>query len=902
MAENSFSRGFRGDNSDGRRDDRGFDRRGERNFEGRGQRRDDRGFDRRDNRRDDRGFDRRGERNFEGRGHRRDDRGFGRRDDRGFQGRGDRNFEGRGQRRDDRGFDRRDNRRDDRGFGRRDDRGFQGRGDRNFEGRGQRRDDRGFDRRDNRRDDRGFGRRDDRGFGRRDDRGFQGRGDRNFEGRGQRRDDRGFDRRDDRGFQGRGDKKFDSRSDRRFTTENSTREERQGYAAEHSRHLNEQFDAEFAEVNNNIDGLFIPAGVEATELDKHVLAGLATLGERSQEEVAKLLVMAGQLIDIDPELGYKYAQAAVKRAGRVDAVREAAALTAYATERYQEALREVRAVRRMRGDFSLRAVEADCERALGKPEKALELIEDTPMDQVSLEEQIELVIVAAGARADLEEHETALVLVENALDKIGSKADESVIARLLHAKVEHLRSLGRNLEADELELTIPEADDAEIIDFLELADADIDDVRSDLKGSEEAPASRYDTLILDLDGVCYTGAAPIEHAAEGVNQALETGIIQVYVTNNSSRTPQAVAEHLSSLGFPVDEHNVYTSAMDAIAIMEEQLEPGSKVFVIGGEGLRNAVKDAGYELVESADDQPVAVVQGFDRSVDWAMLSEGALAINAGAKHFATNMDGSLPIERGFALGNGALVRAVRYCTGVKPEVAGKPLVGIYQRAIQLVNGERALAVGDRLETDIAGALNAGVPVMHVLTGVHSAKDIVLADRGLRPQLLHLDMRGLNEPHPRPRHHRDGTWTCGLSQVAKVIAGKLTLDGVALEEATTVTLDSYRALVAAAWEQAAKGPKVFCPELTVVENDDPAGIVEAPEVTEIVEETEEVNPAETLTEEQTIAQEIEAEINASAEFDFDESQISDEVVEFLPGEEDLEALLAETVHLEDEEN
>ncbi|EEH64181.1 putative HAD hydrolase, TIGR01457 family, partial [Gleimia coleocanis DSM 15436] len=674
-----------------------------------------------------------------------------------------------------------------------------------------------------------------------------------------------FERRDDRGG-----RKFDRRDDRPRVDFN--KDERRAFSAERANHLNEQFDAEFAAPNTStIDGLFMPEGVEATELDTHVLKALETLGARGQEEVAKLLVMAGQLIDIDPELGYKYAQAAVKRAGRIDIVREAAALTAYATERYQEALREVRAVRRMRGDFALRAVEADCERALGKPEKALELVEDTPMDQVSLEEQVELVIVAAGARADLEEHETALLLVENALEKIGTKAEEHVISRLLLAQVTHLRSLGRNLEADEIEASIPEEDDAEIIDFLELADADIDDVRSDLKGSEEAPATRYDTLILDLDGVCYKGKEPIAHAAEGVTKATETGIVQVYVTNNSSRSPQAVAEQLSSLGFPADEHNVYTSAMDAMAIMGETIEAGSKVFVIGGEGLRKAVVEAGYELVDSADERPAAVVQGFDRSVDWAMLSEGALAINAGAKHFATNMDGSLPIERGFALGNGALVRAVRYSTGVKPEVAGKPLAGIYHRAIHLVNGERALAVGDRLETDIAGALNAGVPVMHVLTGVHSAKDLILADRGLRPQLVHLDMRGLNEPHPRPRHHRDGTWTCGVGQVAKVVNGKLTLDGVALVEDTTITLDSYRALIAAAWEQAAKGPKVFCPELTVVENDDPAGIVKTPEVVETEVETVAVEATE-----------------------------ADAVVDFLPGEEDLEALLAETAHLEDE--
>ncbi|MDO5719942.1 MAG: HAD hydrolase-like protein, partial [Actinomycetaceae bacterium] len=667
----------------------------------------------------------------------------------------------------------------------------------------------------------------------------------------------------------------------------------------------EQFDREFDEPTNTIDGLVIPEGLEATELDAEAYQALATLGEKNQEAVAKLLVMAGQLIDLDPELAYSYAQVAVKRAGRVDLVREAAALTAYATDRYAEALREVRAVRRMRDDFSLRAVEADCERGLGKPEKALEIVADTDMSTLDLDEQVELVLVSAGARADLKEHETALILLDDALTKMGDDADSQLVRRLMLAKADQLRALERSEEADQVEAMMPAAaEDNDILDIRMLAESDVTDRRSDLKGSVEALSARYDTLVLDLDGVCYMGKDPIDHAAPEVSTAVETGMKHVFVTNNSSRTPEAIAAQLTELGFPAEPNEIMTSGMDAMGLMQDELDEGAKVFVIGGDGLRKAVESAGFILVHSADDKPDAVVQGFDRSVDWEMLSEGALAINAGARFFATNLDASLPVERGFALGNGALVRAVRYATSKKPLAAGKPLPGIFQRGIQLVGGDRAVAIGDRLETDIAGALSASVPSMHVLTGVHDAKAVILSDRGLRPQFVHLDMRGLNEPHPRPQHHQDGTWTCGLSQVAKVENGLLTLDGVALEDDVTVTLDSYRALIAAAWDHATESPKVKCPTITVVDNDDPAGIVSAPDV------PQSQDSEETSTPDDSSESDAEAQARADLAADAKESDISeadladinvDEIPEFLPGEEELEALMEETAHMEDPE-
>ena len=196
--------------------------------------------------------------------------------------------------------------------------------------------------------------------------------------------------------------------------------------------------------------------------------------------------------------------------------------------------------------------------------------------------------------------------------------------------------------------------------------------------------------------------------------------------------------------------------------------------------------------------------------------------------------------------------------------------------------------MGDRLETDIAGAVSAGYPALHVLTGVHQAADVIRARKGQRPTYLALDMRGLNEAHPHPKHHKDNTWTCGYSQVASVTKwGTLRLDGIELTEPTTVTLDSYRALAAAAWAVESDEP-VRCPELTVVPNDDPAGIVTPPEPQDEPEDEAE-NPE--------VSDAIDAEL---AEDTRPDSEVEEEALStdnpipaFLPDEEELEALLRE---------
>lgn len=156
--------------------------------------------------------------------------------------------------------------------------------------------------------------------------------------------------------------------------------------------------------------------------------------------------MAGVLLENDPERAYEHAQAAVRRAGRVDVVREAAALTAYATGRFAEALRELRTVRRLSGVDSHRALEADCERGLGRPERALALAAAPEVSGLSATERVELAIVASGARLDLGEPEAALLALDTPAVRAARDSDER--QRVAEARATVLRVLGRGADAD----------------------------------------------------------------------------------------------------------------------------------------------------------------------------------------------------------------------------------------------------------------------------------------------------------------------------------------------------------------------------------------------------------------------------------------------------------------------
>ncbi|WP_236685823.1 hypothetical protein [Demequina oxidasica] len=194
----------------------------------------------------------------------------------------------------------------------------------------------------------------------------------------------------------------------------------------------------------------IPDEITFDLLDKTARASLRTLSKDNAEDVGRHLVMAGRLIDIDPERAYQHAQVAVARGGRVDICREAAALTAYATGRYADALREFRTVRRLNGSSEHLPLMADCERGLGRPERAIALAQEPEAKKLSAEASVELQIVIAGARMDMGNAEAALMT----LARISTK-DSQARVRISEAKVAVLRALDRNTEADELEATLP---------------------------------------------------------------------------------------------------------------------------------------------------------------------------------------------------------------------------------------------------------------------------------------------------------------------------------------------------------------------------------------------------------------------------------------------------------------
>ncbi|MCL2668149.1 MAG: HAD-IIA family hydrolase [Micrococcales bacterium] len=313
-----------------------------------------------------------------------------------------------------------------------------------------------------------------------------------------------------------------------------------------------------------------------------------------------------------------------------------------------------------------------------------------------------------------------------------------------------------------------------------------------LEASDVPLVERFDLALVDLDGVTYRGHLPIDGAADAITTARSAGMRVQFVTNNASRAPQVVADQLDALGIPTPPDEVLTAAQAAAATLRGRLDPGTPVLVVGADALRDAVREQGLVVVDSADDDPQAVVQGFGPDVGWPQLAEAAYAVAAGVWYVASNLDGSLPTARGYAPGNGALVSAVVTATGVRPDSCGKPSPVMYQIGQARTGASHPLVVGDRLDTDLAGARAAGFPGLHVLTGVSSGRDAVLAPPQMRPAFLGADLRCLHTPHPVP-HEAGGWWRCGTGAARVVGDGALELTG-------SDDLDLLRAACCAAWQ------------------------------------------------------------------------------------------------------
>jgi glycerol-1-phosphatase len=296
------------------------------------------------------------------------------------------------------------------------------------------------------------------------------------------------------------------------------------------------------------------------------------------------------------------------------------------------------------------------------------------------------------------------------------------------------------------------------------------------RGCPDALDTAYDVALLDLDGVVYLGGSAIPGAAQALRKAGAAGMRLAYVTNNAFRTPAAIAALLTSFGVPATPEDVVTSAQAAARLLAERLPPGAPVLVVGGSGLRMALRERGLRPVSTAAEQPRAVVQGYSPDVSYSMLAEGGL---------------TLPSQRGSQPGNGSLVQVIATATGVQPLVAGKPEPPLHRESVLRTGARHPLVVGDRLDTDIEGAHRVGADSMLVLTGVTGPAEAVLAPPSQRPTYLAEDLTGLLEPHPGITE-ADGAFGAG-GWTVRLAGDRLELTGGG------EYIDGLRALCAAAW-------------------------------------------------------------------------------------------------------
>lgn len=257
----------------------------------------------------------------------------------------------------------------------------------------------------------------------------------------------------------------------------------------------------------------------------------------------------------------------------------------------------------------------------------------------------------------------------------------------------------------------------------------------------EPLAGPYDCLLLDLDGTLFRGEAAVPGAPEALDRLRAKGKRLVFMTNNSSRTAQDVTEKLLGLGFAAAPQEVVTSS----SVTSELLASRgiTSAFVVGESGIRGSLQEHGIALV-GADDRADCVVVGWDRDATYGSLRDACVHVQRGAMLVATNPDTAFPAGGVLWPGAGALLSVITSTTGAQPEVIGKPFPAIFEASLEAAGGGRPLVVGDRLDTDIAGASDLGWDSLLVLSGIASRDD--LGEASAIPTFVGEDVAALLAP------------------------------------------------------------------------------------------------------------------------------------------------------------
>lgn len=226
----------------------------------------------------------------------------------------------------------------------------------------------------------------------------------------------------------------------------------------------------------------------------------------------------------------------------------------------------------------------------------------------------------------------------------------------------------------------------------------------------------YKGYLIDLDGTMYKGSEKIEEAGDFIRSLQHKGIPYLFVTNNSSRRPEQVAEKLRGFDIPAEAAQVFTTSMATAQYVHDRKSGGS-AYVIGEEGIRDALVDKGITLKDEGVD---FVIVGIDREINYEKLSLACLAVRNGAEFISTNGDIAIPTERGLLPGNGSLTAVVTVSTGTEPVFIGKPEPIIMEQALTVLgtSKEETLMVGDNYDTDMMAGIRAGIDTLMVHTGV----------------------------------------------------------------------------------------------------------------------------------------------------------------------------------------
>ena len=230
-------------------------------------------------------------------------------------------------------------------------------------------------------------------------------------------------------------------------------------------------------------------------------------------------------------------------------------------------------------------------------------------------------------------------------------------------------------------------------------------------------------IILDMDGVLWKDKTPIIDLPKAFARMNDLGLKVILATNNTMKTPEQFAEKLESMGVKVSPEQIINSPMGAAFLVKQRFPKGGPVYIIGEVGTHTALINAGFFHSES---EPQAVVVGLDRQITFEKFKQATLLIRKGLPFFGTNPDLTFPVPEGFIPGTGPFLAFLESATGVKPIIAGKPFPYLFNLSFEKLGlpPDQIIGIGDRLETDIAGAQRAGCRSGLVLTGVSTLEDV----------------------------------------------------------------------------------------------------------------------------------------------------------------------------------